>query len=92
MIALANEYLQAEKNMPLPTKRNSVFCQRGPANQELNGLFQAQDSANEPHVSFDLALGKSVLKRSQPNTQPSGGAAARRPYKGSKTRSLSPPP
>jgi hypothetical protein len=77
MIALAREYLQAEKNSPLPTKRNSVFCQRRPANQELNGLFLAHGPANEPDVFFDPALGKSVMKRSQPNTQPFGGAAAR---------------
>jgi len=102
MIALAQEYRNAEKNTPPvgflnngcsrnrlmaatplakdfntnpPTNRNSVFCTRGPANAELNGIVQKQDPANDPNVFFDPALGKSVLKGSQPNTEPFGGAA-----------------
>ncbi|ESK94609.1 hypothetical protein Moror_14333 [Moniliophthora roreri MCA 2997] len=82
MIALAIEYRQAEKNTPPdfstnpPTARNSVFCQKAPKNPELNGLVQAQDPANDPNIFFDPALGASVTKGSQPNTEPFGGAAA----------------
>ena len=64
-----------------PILRNSVFCQRAPNNSELNGLVQAQDSANNPNIFFDPATGKSVRKGEQPNTFPfrsrnntSGGA------------------
>jgi hypothetical protein len=53
-----------------------VFCQKAPQNPELNGLFQAQDPANNPNVFFDPALQKSVLKGSQPNTEPFKGTAA----------------
>ncbi|KAI0264381.1 hypothetical protein BC834DRAFT_844045 [Gloeopeniophorella convolvens] len=85
MLDLAKEYRQAEKNtLPVlkdftttpPTDRNSVFCEEAPAHPELNGLVQAQDPANDPNVFFDPALGKSVLKGSQPNTEPFGGVVA----------------
>jgi len=81
MITLAREYRNAEKNTPPdfstnpPTNRNSVFCTRGPANAELHGIAQQQDPANDPDVFFDPATGTSVLKGSQPNTEPFGGAA-----------------
>ncbi|KAF8656257.1 hypothetical protein AX16_002693 [Volvariella volvacea WC 439] len=81
MIAIAIEYRQAEKNTPPdfstnpPSLRNSVFCQRAPRNPELNGLVQAQDPNNDPNLFFDPALGRTVLKGSQPNTFPFGGAA-----------------
>ncbi|KAI0303720.1 hypothetical protein B0F90DRAFT_1626162 [Multifurca ochricompacta] len=82
MIALAQEYRQAEKNTPPdfttnpPTNRNSVFCQKAPANPELSGLVQAQDTANNPNVFFDPALGKSILRGSQTNTEPFRGPPA----------------
>ncbi|KAJ3566298.1 hypothetical protein NP233_g7089 [Leucocoprinus birnbaumii] len=78
MIAIAQEYRQAEKNTPPdfstnpPTLRNSVFCQTAPQNPELNGLVQAQDPANDPNVFFDPATGKSVQKGAQANTFPFG--------------------
>jgi hypothetical protein len=61
MLAAAIEFRQAEKNTPPdfttqpPTLRNSVFCQKAPANAELNGLVQAQDPANDPNIFFDRA-------------------------------------
>ncbi|TCD69336.1 hypothetical protein EIP91_007892 [Steccherinum ochraceum] len=78
MIALAQEYRQAEKNTPPdfttnpPTNRNSVFCQTAPKNPELNGLVQAQDPANDPNIFFDPATQASVKKGSQANTFPFG--------------------
>lgn len=50
-----------------------MFCQRAPANVELNGLVQAQDPANNPNIFFDPATGKSVTKGSQANTEPFKG-------------------
>ncbi|KAJ7126387.1 hypothetical protein C8R43DRAFT_1028801 [Mycena crocata] len=85
MLALAIEYRQAEKNTPPdfttnpPTPRNSVFCQKAPANAALNGLVQAQDPANGPDLFFDPAGGKSVKLGSQANTAPFGGKAADAP-------------
>jgi hypothetical protein len=78
MVALAKQYRQAEKNTPPdfsknpPVKRNSVFCQTAPRNQELSCLVQAQDPTNDPDVFFDPATGKSVQKGSQANTVPFG--------------------
>lgn len=82
MIEIAKEYRQAEKNTPPdfttnpPTLRNSVFCQKAPKNAELNGLVQAQDPANDPDIFFDPALKASVIRGTQANTEPFGGAAA----------------
>ncbi|KAJ7129321.1 hypothetical protein C8R44DRAFT_700019 [Mycena epipterygia] len=82
MLALAIEYRQAEKNTPPdfttnpPTARNSVFCQKAPANAALNGLVQAQDPANGPDIFFDPATGKSVKLGAQTNTLPFGGKAS----------------
>ncbi|THH20735.1 hypothetical protein EW146_g688 [Bondarzewia mesenterica] len=76
MIALAQEYRQAEKNTPPdfttnpPTNRNSVFCQKAPKNAELNGLVQAQDPANDPDLFFDPATNATVKKGDQANTFP----------------------
>ncbi|KAJ7498579.1 hypothetical protein FB451DRAFT_3364 [Mycena latifolia] len=81
MLALAIEYRQAEKNTPPdfstnpPTLRNSVFCQKAPANAALNGLVQGQDPDNVPDIFFDPALGKSVKLGTQANTIPFGGKA-----------------
>ncbi|THH33193.1 hypothetical protein EUX98_g980 [Antrodiella citrinella] len=78
MIALAQEYRQAEKNTPpdftvTPNiNRNSVFCQTAPKNPELDGLVQAQDPANDPNVFFDPAANASVKKGAQANTFPFG--------------------
>ena len=55
-----------------PILRNSVPCQKAPNNSELNGVVQAQDSANDPDIFFDPATGKSVGKGGQPNTFPVG--------------------
>jgi hypothetical protein len=85
MIAIAQEYRQAEKNTPPdftknpPALRNSVFCQKAPKNAELNGLVQAQDPANDPELFFDPNGAKTVLRGSQANTAPFGGAAAPAP-------------
>ena len=85
MIAIAQEYRQAEKNTPPdftanpPRLRNSVFCQKAPKNPELNGLVQAQDPANDPELFFDPNGAKTVLRGSQANTAPFGGAAAPAP-------------
>ncbi|KIP05829.1 hypothetical protein PHLGIDRAFT_36220 [Phlebiopsis gigantea 11061_1 CR5-6] len=82
MIALAQEYRQAEKNTPPdfttnpPTNRNSVFCQKAPKNAELNGLVQAQDPANDPNIFFDPATKASVKKGAQANTSPFGTSGA----------------
>jgi hypothetical protein len=82
MVALAIEFRQCEKNTPPdftanpPALRNSVFCQKAPANQELVGLVQAQDPANDPTLFFDPATKSTVLAGSQANTVPFGGAAA----------------
>ncbi|KAL1729146.1 hypothetical protein EV714DRAFT_251787 [Schizophyllum commune] len=82
MIALAQEYRQAEKNTPPdfttnpPANRNSVFCQKAPKNAELNGLVQAQDPANDPDLFFDPATKATVHLGDQANTQPFGGAAS----------------
>ncbi|KAJ6538459.1 hypothetical protein DFH09DRAFT_1398180, partial [Mycena vulgaris] len=82
MLALAIEYRQAEKNTPPdfttnpPTPRNSVFCQKAPANAALNGLVQAQDPANGPDLFFDPAGAKSVKLGTQANTVPFGGKAS----------------
>ncbi|TFK27135.1 hypothetical protein FA15DRAFT_653798 [Coprinopsis marcescibilis] len=81
MIAIAQEYRQAEKNTPPdfssnpPRLRNSVFCQKAPSNAELEGLVQAQDPANDPELFFDPALGAqvTVLRGSQVNTAPFAG-------------------
>ncbi|EAU85446.1 hypothetical protein CC1G_12419 [Coprinopsis cinerea okayama7 len=79
MIAIAQEYRQAEKNTPPdfttdpPTLRNSVFCQKAPRNPELNGLVQAQDPANDPELFFDPALRATVVRGSQANTAPFAG-------------------
>lgn len=85
MIAIAQEYRQAEKNTPPdfsanpPRLRNSVFCQKAPKNPELNGLVQAQDPANDPNLFFDPNGAKTVQRGSQANTAPFGGAAAPAP-------------
>ncbi|TRM65095.1 hypothetical protein BD626DRAFT_240688 [Schizophyllum amplum] len=82
MIALAQEYRQAEKNTPPdfttnpPANRNSVFCQKAPKNAELNGLVQAQDPANDPELFFDPATKATVKLGDQANTQPFGGSAS----------------
>ncbi|EJD06901.1 uncharacterized protein FOMMEDRAFT_17361 [Fomitiporia mediterranea MF3/22] len=82
MINLAVQFRQAEKNTPPdfttnpPTNRNSVFCQKAPANAELNGLVQAQDPANDPNIFFDPATKSSVTLGSQPNTFPFGTASS----------------
>ncbi|KAG6842343.1 hypothetical protein C0991_010633 [Blastosporella zonata] len=82
MIALAQEYRQAEKNTPPdfttnpPANRNSVFCQKAPKNSELNALVQAQDPANDPDLFFDPATKATVKKGTQANTAPFGGVAA----------------
>lgn len=74
MIAAAVKYRQAEKNTPPdfttnpPRLRNSVFCQKAPANSELDGLVQAQDPANDPNLFFDPAKSATVTLGSQPNT------------------------
>ncbi|KXN84706.1 hypothetical protein AN958_12133 [Leucoagaricus sp. SymC.cos] len=81
MVAIAQEYRQAEKNTPPdfttnpPTLRNSVFCQKAPKNSELDGLVQAQDPANNPDLFFDPATGKSVKRGEQPNTFPFGSTS-----------------
>ncbi|KAJ7125544.1 hypothetical protein C8R43DRAFT_1098860 [Mycena crocata] len=81
MLAIAIEYRQTEKNTSPdfktkpPTLRNSVFCQKAPANAGLNGLVQAQDPANGD-VFFDPATGQSVQRGAQPNTFPFNGTAA----------------
>jgi len=78
MIAAAVNYRQAEKNTPPdsttnpPGLRNSVFCQKAPANSELDGLVQAQDPANDPNLFFDPATSATVTLGSQPNTFPFG--------------------
>lgn len=78
MIAAAVKYRQAEKNTPPdfdtnpPTLRNSVYCQKAPKNNELNGLVQAQDPANDPNSFFDPTTGATVTRGSQPNTLPFG--------------------
>ena len=78
MIAAAVKYRQAEKNTPPdfttnpPRLRNSVFCQKAPNNTQLNGLFQAQDPANDPNLFFDPAKAATVTRGSQPNTFPFG--------------------
>jgi len=78
MIATAVKYRQAEKNTPPdfttnpPSLRNSVFCQKAPANSELDGLVQAQDPANDPNLFFDPANSTTVTLGSQPNTFPFG--------------------
>ncbi|KAG6908689.1 hypothetical protein DXG01_003703 [Tephrocybe rancida] len=82
MIALAQEYRQAEKNTPPdfttnpPANRNSVFCQKAPKNAELNGLVQGQDPANDPDLFFDPATKATVKRGTQANTAPLGEAAA----------------
>ncbi|KAL1703068.1 hypothetical protein EV121DRAFT_261325 [Schizophyllum commune] len=82
MIALAQEYRQAEKNTPPdfttnpPANRNSVFCQKAPKNAELKGLVQAQDPANDPDLFFDPATKATVHLGDQANTQPFGGVAS----------------
>jgi len=54
MVVLAVKFRQCEKNTPPdfsknpPALRNSVFCQKAPANAQLNGLVQAQDPTNDP--------------------------------------------
>ena len=48
------------------TSQNSVFCMRAP---ELNGHFRGWNSDEDPSVPFDPTHGKSVLKRSQQNTE-----------------------
>ncbi|KAF9055734.1 hypothetical protein BJ165DRAFT_1428327 [Panaeolus papilionaceus] len=79
MVAAAIDFRQAEKNTPPdfstnpPTARNSVFCQKAPRNQELNGLVQAQDPANDPELFFDPATKSTVVRGSQPNTEPFSG-------------------
>ena len=78
MIAAAVKYRQAEKNTPPdftttpPRLRNSVFCQKAPANSELDGLVQAQDPANDPNLFFDPATSATATLGSQPNTFPFG--------------------
>ena len=78
MVAAAVKYRQAEKNTPPdfttnpPRLRNSVFCQKAPANSELDGLVQAQDPANDPNLFFDPATQATVTLGSQPNTFPFG--------------------
>ena len=78
MIAAAVKYRQAEKNTPPdfttnpPRLRNSVFCQKAPANSELDGLVQAQDPSNDPNLFFDPAKSATVTLGSQPNTFPFG--------------------
>jgi len=78
MIAAAVKYRQAEKNTPPdfttnpPRLRNSVFCQKAPANSELDGLVQAQDPANDPNLFFDPAKSATIMLGSQPNTSPFG--------------------
>jgi hypothetical protein len=48
-----------------------VFCQKAPAHSELNNLVQAQDPANDANAFFDPANPQNtVLKGSQPNTEP----------------------
>ncbi|KAL1743196.1 hypothetical protein HDZ31DRAFT_41504 [Schizophyllum fasciatum] len=82
MIALAQEYRQAEKNTPPdfstnpPANRNSVFCQKAPKNAELNGLVQAQDPANDPELFFDPETKSTIKLGSQANTQAFGGDAS----------------
>lgn len=76
MIAAAVKYRQTEKNTPPdfstypPTLRNSVYCQKAPKNSQLNGLVQAQDSANDPNLFFDPATRTTVTRGSQSNTLP----------------------
>ncbi|KAF9790825.1 hypothetical protein BJ322DRAFT_998818 [Thelephora terrestris] len=76
MIAAAVKYRQTEKNTPPdsstnpPTLLNSVYCQKAPKNNQLNGLVQAQDAANDPNLFFDPATGTTVTRGSQPNTVP----------------------
>jgi len=90
MIAAAVKYRQAEKNTPPdfttnpPRLRNSVFCQKAPANSELDGLVQAQDAANDPNLFFDPATSATVTLGSQPNTFPFGtnGSGANPPANG----------
>ncbi|KAG6817685.1 hypothetical protein H0H87_005444 [Tephrocybe sp. NHM501043] len=82
MIAVAQEYRQAEKNTSPdfstdpPKLLNSVFCQKPPKNPELNGLVQAQDPANDPDLFFDPATQSTVKKGSQANTFPFGTTSA----------------
>ncbi|PPQ66351.1 hypothetical protein CVT24_007188 [Panaeolus cyanescens] len=79
MVAAAIAFRQAEKNTRPdfstnpPTNLNSVFCQKAPRNQELKGLVQAQDPANNPDLFFDPASGATVVKGTQPNTEPFQG-------------------
>ena len=78
MIAAAVKYRQAEKNTPPdfttnpPRLRKSVFCQKAPANKELDGLVQAQDPADFQNLFFDPATSATVTLGSQPNTFPFG--------------------
>ncbi|TFK75227.1 hypothetical protein BDN72DRAFT_564468 [Pluteus cervinus] len=95
MIQIAKEYRQAEKNTPPdfstnpPALRNSVFCQKAPKNQDLDGLVQAQDPANDPNLFFDPATGGTVTKGGQPNTFPFGqsGTSASQQQVDSKSKS-----
>ncbi|KAG8850616.1 hypothetical protein FRB91_008922 [Serendipita sp. 411] len=79
MVALAVKLRQCEKNTPPdfttnpPALRNSVFCQKQPRNQQLVGLNQAQDPANDPDLFFDPVTKATVRKGSQANTSPLGG-------------------
>jgi len=81
LISLAKQYRQAERNtfpdytVSSEPDRNSLYCQKAPKNAELAGLFQKQSSAADPKLFFDPKTnGKSVLKGSDPRTQPFGGA------------------
>ncbi|TRM68348.1 hypothetical protein BD626DRAFT_394532 [Schizophyllum amplum] len=82
MIAIAQEYRQVEKNTPPdfttnpPTNRNSVYCQKAPANAELAGLVQAQDPANDPELFFDPATKATVNLGDQANTTPFDDASS----------------
>ncbi|KAI0064762.1 hypothetical protein BV25DRAFT_183148 [Artomyces pyxidatus] len=76
MINIAVEFIQVEKNTPpyystnSTIFRNSVYCQRAPRHSQLNGLYQAQDPANDVNVFYDPATKQSVMRGSQPNTFP----------------------